>query len=163
MEALLIPFTIFLMVIGLLLAFVPVVPASALQWAIAMLFGALTQFTRVTIPAAVIMTLLMLAGSTSGLWLPFFGMKGKGVSCLGLIAFMIGCVAGVVIPIPILGSIIGGIVAVVIVEFARVGTWRAALSGGQAALRVMILGFVLEFVFGLAIFVTFLVSLATTG
>ena len=36
------------------------------------------------------------------------------------------------------------------------GTWRAALSGGTAALRVMILGYVLEFVFSLAILVTLL-------
>jgi len=163
MDAIGIPLTVLLMVITLPLAFVPVVPSSALQWAIALLFAALEGFQRVTLPAALVMTLWMLAGSTSGLWLPYFGMKGKGVSCMGLLAFAIGCLLGTLIPIPILGSIIGGIVAVVVVEFARVGTWRAALSGGTAALRVMILGYVLEFAFSLAILVTFLVSVATTG
>lgn len=163
MEAVGIPLTLFLMTMGLFLAFVPLVPATALQWTIAILFAAAEGFHRVTVPAAVVMTLFMLAGSTSGLWLPFFGMKGKGVSCMGLIAFMIGCMIGVIIPIPIVGSMIGGIAAVVIVEFAHVGTWRAAAQGGAAALRVMILGFVFEFVFSLAIFVTFIISLATTG
>jgi uncharacterized protein YqgC (DUF456 family) len=163
MENVTIPLTIFLMVIGLFLAFVPLVPATALQWAIAMIFAAADGFHRVTVPAAVIITLLMLAGSTSGIWLPYFGMKGKGVSCIGLTAFMIGCMVGVLIPIPIIGSMIGGIIAVVVVEFARVGTWRAAVQGGVAATRVMILGFVFEFVFSLAIFLTFLISLATTG
>ena len=156
--------TITLMLVCLSLAFIPVVPSSALQWTIGILYGALGNFTRLTVPAAVIMTILMIAGSTSGVWLPYFGMRGKGLSCLGLIAFFIGCIIGTFIPLPIpfVGNIIGGVGAVVIVEYARIGEYRAALKSGGAALSMMILGFVFEFLFSLAIFFTFLISVLTT-
>ncbi|NWF67936.1 MAG: DUF456 domain-containing protein [Chloroflexi bacterium] len=156
--------TIILMLLTLGLAFVPVVPASALQWAIAMLYGALTGFARVPLPAALVMTALMLIGATSGLWLPYFGLKGKGISCLGLIAFTVGALVGtMLIPLPLLGTLIGAVFGVFAAEFARWRTWRAAIAGGGAALRVMLLGFVVEFVISLLIFVTFLIGLAATA
>jgi hypothetical protein len=66
------------------------------------------------------------------------------------------------LPIPFVGNIIGGVGAVVIVEYARIGEYRTALKSGGAALRMMVLGFVFEFLFSLAIFFTFLISVLTT-
>jgi uncharacterized protein len=162
-DTVLLPVTVVLMLFALVLAFVPVVPATAVQWAIGMLFAGATGFQRVTPLAAVVMTGIMLAGVTSSLWLPYFGMRGKGLSCLGMIAFLIGGVVGTAIPIPIVGSIIGGVAAVMVVEYARVREIRAAMQSGRAALKTVLLGFVLEFIFSLTIFIIFLVSVVTTG
>jgi hypothetical protein len=161
----LIVLTLVVMTGVLLLAFVPIVPASALQWTLALILGALTGFERVTVPAVVIITIWALLGSTSGLWLPFFGIQGgKRLSCLGLIAFMLGAAAGTAfIPIPVVGTVAGGVGAVTLVELARVGQVRPALRGGALALRLMVLGFVLEFVFSLAILVTVIASVALTA
>lgn len=167
-ESVLIIATMVLMLLSLCLIVVPVMPVSALEWALAMIFTGLslafTGSSRVTLPAALLMTLFMLIGSTSALWMPFLGLRGKDISCLGLIAFFIGCiVGGIVIPVPLLGSMLGGILAVVIVEYAKIRELRQALRSGGAALKVIIYGMVAEFIFATTIVVTFIISILTTS
>jgi uncharacterized protein YqgC (DUF456 family) len=163
-EGVLIVLAVVLMVAGLALVVIPAVPVAALEWAIVMAFGVLTGFTRTPLVAVALVTLFMLLGSTAGLWLPLFGLEGQGVSCLGLLAFFVGCaVGGALIPAPILGTLIGGVVGVMLVEFAKLREFRAALRRGGAALRVILTGMALEFVFALAILATFLVSVWATG
>ena len=164
MADLLIPLTLLLMILALILIVIPVVPVAALEWTILMIFGALTGFERLTVPAAIVATTLMILGSTSQYWAPFLGLKGKQMTCLGLIAFFVGAAVGTgLIPIPILGTLIGGVVAVMIVEFINTQNWRQALVGGRAALRTFVIGMIMEFIFAVAIVATMIFSLATTG
>lgn len=164
MDALLIPVTLFFMILALFLILLPMVPVAALEWAILVVFAALTGFERVTIPAAIVATILMIIGSTSQYWAPFLGLQGKQMTCLGLIAFFVGAAVGTgVIPIPILGTLIGGVVAVMIVEFINTQNWRQALIGGRAALKTFIIGMIMEFIFAALIVATMIFSLATTG
>ncbi len=167
-ESLLILLTMILMVLSLGLIVIPVMPVSALQWALAMVFAgvslALTGSSRITVPAALLMTLCMLLGSTSALWMPFLGLRGKDLSCLGLIAFFVGCIlGGILIPVPMLGSMIGGIVAVIVVEYAKIREFRQAFRSGGTALKMIIYGMVAEFIFATAIVATFIVSILTTS
>jgi uncharacterized protein len=164
LDTLLILVILLAMFATLMLIVVSSVPVSALEWAIAMLFAALTGFQRVTPTAAILMTACMALGSTSQFWMPFFGMKGRQISCLGILAFFIGSVVGgILIPIPIIGSIIGGMVAVFLVEFARVREFRAAMRSGGAALKMMLYGMIVEFVCAAVIVAIFIVSVLTTG
>src|SRR5215212_5551863 len=104
-DTLLIPLALVAMILGLILIIVPVIPVPAVEWAIALIFAAFTGFQRVTPVAAVIMTGLMIIGSTSGFWMPVFGLRGREMSCLGLIAFFAGfLLGGIFIPIPLCGS-----------------------------------------------------------
>lgn len=163
MEPFLIPLVMAIMIVALFLVVVPVVPVAAVEWAVAIIFGVLTSFERFTVPAAIVATLFMILGSTSQYWAPFLGLKGKQMSCLGLLAFFVGAAIGTgAIPIPILGTLIGGIVAVMIVEFINTQDWKAALIGGKVALRSFIVGMIMEFIFASAIVATMIVSLATT-
>jgi uncharacterized protein YqgC (DUF456 family) len=142
---------------------IPVIPVAALEWAIALIFAALTQFERTTPAALVIMTVCMLVGATAAWWTPLIGLRGKQMSCWGLVAFFVGLiVGGFVIPLPILGSIIGGIGAVMLVEFARLRDAQRALHSGGAALKTILYGLVIEFLCAVIIVITFLVSLLTT-
>jgi len=153
-----------LMVLVLLLVFIPVVPVAAVEWAIFMIFGALTGFEQLTVPAAIVATVFMVIGSTSQYWAPFLGLKGKQMSCLGIIGFFIGAMIGTaVIPIPILGTIIGGILVVIAIEFLNTQDWRKALVGGKAALKTFVIGMAMEFVFSVLIIATFVFSLTTGG
>lgn len=164
MNDFLLPLVIGLMIFAALMSFIPVIPAAALTWAVGMVYGALERFTRLTPLAAVIITVIMVIAVTAGLWLPMFGMRGKGMSCWGLLAFFVGSISGTfLIPIPVLGSIIGGIAAVVLAEWARIGEINAALRSGGAAVRVIILGFVLEFAFSVTILITFVISVISMG
>jgi uncharacterized protein YqgC (DUF456 family) len=163
-ESLLIILTIAAMIISLFLILIPAVPVSALEWALALIFGALTGFTRLTPIAAIIVTVFMALGSTSGLWMPLIGFRGREISCLGMIAFFIGMIAGsVLIPIPFIGTIIGGVVCVILVEFARLRRIKDAVQSGKSALKVVVYGMLAEFIFGAAIVVTTFVSILTTG
>ncbi len=163
-DSILVLLVALLMLLSLALVVIPVVPVAALEWAIALVYAALTGFQRVTVPAAVLMTAFMLAGSTSGLWLPYFGLRGRGVSCLGLLAFFLGCALGTAaIPVPVLGTLIGGVAGVFLAEYARAREWRAALGGSGLALRVILVGMGLELAFAAAILLTFLVSVLTTA
>ncbi len=151
-----------IMVAALLLIMIPAVPVSAVEWAILMIFGALTAFEQITVPAAILATVLMVIGSSSQYWAPFLGLKGKQMSCLSIIGFFIGAIIGTaVIPIPFLGTIVGGVLAVMVIEFLNTQDWRASLIGGKAALKTYIIGMVMEFVFSVLIIITFVVSVTT--
>jgi len=163
MDALLIPIVMILMMLSLILVIIPVVPVAAVEWAIAMVFGALTSFERLTVPAAILMTVFMIIGSTSQYWAPFLGLKGKQMSWLGVLAFFVGAILGTAIPIPIIGTLIGGLIAVIIVEFINSQDWRKALIGGKTALKTFIVGMIMEFIFSALIVATMIISLATTG
>jgi uncharacterized protein YqgC (DUF456 family) len=163
MDSFLIPIVMIVMILALSLVVIPVVPVAAVEWAIAMVFGALTAFERLTLPAVLLMTVFMVIGSTSQYWAPFLGLKGKQMSLLGVLAFFVGAILGTAIPIPIIGTLIGGLIAVIIVEFINSQDWRKALIGGKAALKTFIVGMVMEFVFSAMIVATMIISLATTA
>lgn len=156
--------TLFVMGGCLLLILIPAVPVSALEWALAMLLGVATGFTRLAPAAAIIVTVLMVIGSTSQFWMPMLGMRGDGLSCAGLIAFFIGMAIGTaVIPIPIIGTLLGGLIAVIIVEYGRVRELSKAFRSGSIALRQVIYGMIAEFVFAVSIFGVTLVSVLSTA
>ena len=156
--------TVLVMVGCLSLILIPSVPVTALEWAIALIFGFLTGFERFTPTAAVVATILMVIGSTSGLWMPFIGLKGRQISCMGMVAFFIGMgVGSAVIPIPFLGTIIGGVVGVMLLEYMRGRDTDQAIESGKSALRVVIYGMIAEFIFASAIVVTMIVSLMMTA
>jgi uncharacterized protein YqgC (DUF456 family) len=148
----------------LFLILVPAVPVTALEWSIAMILGVLTGFTRLTPVAAIVVTMLMAIGSTSAFWMPFFGLRGRQLSCIGLIAFFIGMIAGsVLIPIPFIGTILGGTVGVILMEFTRVREVRKAVESGGAALRLILYSMVAEFIFALLVILVTVVSILTTA
>jgi uncharacterized protein YqgC (DUF456 family) len=161
---LLITLTLVAMFASLFLILIPSVPVSALEWAIALVFGVLTGFERFTPVAAVSATIFMLIGATSGLWMPLLGMRGRSISCMGMVAFFIGMIAGsALIPVPFLGTIIGGVIGVMLVEYMRSGNKEATLESGRSAFKLVIYGMVAEFIFATAVIVTTIVSIVTTG
>lgn len=163
-EAVLVLIAMILMVATLFLILVPAVPVTALEWAIAMLLGVLTGFTRLTPAAAIIITILMAIGSTNGLWMPFFGLRGRQLSCLGLVAFFVGMIAGsLLVPLPFIGTILGGMVGVMLVEFTRVRELRTAFESGGAALRLILYSMAAEFVFAVLVILVTMTSIITTG
>src|SRR5215207_4115537 len=89
------------MICGLILIVMPVIPVPAVEWTIALIFAAMTDFQRVTPIAVLVMTVLMIIGSTSGFWMPMFGLRGREMSCLGIIGFFVGFLLGSFIPIPL--------------------------------------------------------------
>jgi len=153
-----------LMIVALALVIIPVVPVAAVEWAIFMIFGALTGFDRLTPAAALVATVFMVIGSTSQYWAPFLGLKGKKMSCVGILGFFVGAMLGTaVIPIPFVGTIIGGVIAVIAIEFLNTQDMQKALVGGKSALTTFVIGMGMELLFSVLIILTYVVSLSTSG
>jgi uncharacterized protein YqgC (DUF456 family) len=145
------------------LAFIPVLPAAALQWTVIVLYAVLTQFSEVTAVAAVVVTALLAVSLSAGIWLPWLGFRGKTMSCSTLVAFFVGCVVGIFIPIPIIGSLVGGVGAVMLWAFWQGGQMHTAMQQGGAALKVVLMGLVVECVLCWAMFAVVVVSVLWTA
>ncbi|MBI5669099.1 MAG: DUF456 domain-containing protein [Chloroflexi bacterium] len=163
-DSLLIPLAVLGMGVTLALSIVPFVPGPAIIWAIGTVFAVLDGFQRATPAAIIIMTLLMVIGSTSEIWMPALGIRSKGLSCLSTVGSVIGSIVGTfLIPIPLLGTIIGAIAGALLVELARGREVRRAVQAGRSVFQLYLIGIVVQFVTGFAMFVVFLVSLWMTG
>ena len=163
-ESVLAVIAVILMIIAIIASFLPVVPGPVLVWAVGMVFGALTNFTRVPILAAIIITGLMLVGSTTGWWMQAIGMKSQGGSCLGIIGALLGGLVGTfALPIPFLGTLVGMVLGTLIFEYARFGEVRKAVQSGGAAVQGYLLSIIVEVGISLLILIIFTVSLFLTG
>lgn len=158
------PIAIAMMILCLFLIMIPSIPVTVLEWAIAIIYGALTRFTELNLIGALIVTILMIAGVTSSLWMPFLGLKGRKVSCLSMTAFFVGMFFGSVIPIPIIGNFVGGAIAVFIVEYLNTGgDADHALDSSEAAFTVILLSMFVEFLMAGAIVLVTIISIVLTA
>ncbi|NLX11709.1 MAG: DUF456 domain-containing protein [Chloroflexi bacterium] len=162
-ESALIVIALVLMGLSLLLSVIPLLPGPVLMWAIALGFAFLTDFERTPLLVIALMTLLMVAGATSDIWMQAMGVKTQGGSCLTTLGSLAGAVVGsFVIPIPLLGTVIGLVVGALLVEFMRLGQIREAMTAGRVALKLYLLSTVVEFATSAAIMVLFVISLWAT-
>jgi uncharacterized protein YqgC (DUF456 family) len=121
----------------------------------------MTGFTRFPLIAVVIVTIMMILGVTSGLWMPFFGLQGRKVSCLSMVAFFIGMIIGT--PVPIIGSFLGGMLAVFLVEFVRTGDHEHAFESGETAFWVVLASMFVEFLMAITVILTTIISIFLTA
>ena len=163
-ETLLLILTITLMIFVLFLSIFPFLPGPVLVWAIGVVFAFLTNFQRATPVAVIIMTLMMVIGSTTEFWMPLLGIRTSGMSCLSVVGSFIGGIVGTFfIPLPICGTLIGAMLGALIGEIVHVGDWRKALWASKSALELFLIGFVAELITSIAILITFVVSVWTTA
>jgi uncharacterized protein YqgC (DUF456 family) len=163
-DSVLMVVALILMGIGVFLSLVPLFPGPLIVWGIGTLFAFLNEFERVTYLAVGLMTVLMVIGSTAEFWMPAFGVKTQGGSCLTSLGSVGGGIIGTfVIPIPLLGTIIGAVLGALLVEMMRVGELKDALTAGRRAFELYLLSMVVEFAASGAILVVFVISLWLTG
>ncbi len=144
-ETLPLVITLLLMILAVLASLIPMIPGPALVWAIGLLYAVLTGFARVSTLAIIIMTALMLLGSTSGWWMQILGMKASGGSWVGVFGGLVGGLIGsFAIPIPIVGTLIGVVAGTLLVELLRVGDAKEAAKSGRIALKGYLLTLLTE-------------------
>lgn len=154
---------IVIMACTLITAFIPFVPGPFLMWTIALTYGLIDSFTRITPIAFVIITVLMVIGSTVDVWAPLFGMRARGVTFGSILAGIAGALLGtVLIPLPIIGTLTGAAVGAITVEYLNMGTRQKALRAGASAAESYVLSIGIEFVINFAILLTFILSIAFT-
>lgn len=150
------------MIVALFVSIIPFIPGPTLIWAVAVVYAIITG--SVPVAALAVLTLLMVIGATSDYWLPLFGVRTQGLSCLGAVGSIVGGIAGtLLLPMPILGTLIGSIAGAMLVEFSRIRQWRHAYQAGQITLRLYLWSVVIQFGISLAILLTFIAMLVITG
>ena len=147
-----------IMAFGTFAAVLPMVPGPALVWFGAMIYGALTNFQEIGAFPLIILTLLMILGSTSHTWLPALGIKAAGGSIWTVVGGMIGLVIGTIVLFPV-GGLVGVVVGSLAVEMAITRDWRKAVNVGGGTAGGYLLGMVSEFFVAAIMDVIFLVSL----
>ena len=153
-----------LMIATVVLAFIPVMPGPMLAWAVSVIFAVVEGFQRMTPVAVVAVTVVMLLGSTSDLWMNFFGVRTGGLSCLSSIgAFVGGLIGTFFIPIPVVGTLLGSVGGAMLVELVRLRQLRHAVRAGQTTAKMMAISYAVQLSATLIIFVIYVVSLQTTA
>jgi uncharacterized protein YqgC (DUF456 family) len=163
LESSLIVVTCGLMAIALVISLIPFVPGPALLWGISLAFGILDNFTRLPVLSFLVMTFLMVAGSTTDFWMPLLGMKARGATLGSTLATIVGAMAGTVfIPIPVLGTLAGAMTGALAVEFLYVGNARRSMRAAGMALESYVLSIFVEFIINVCIVGVFVFSLLIT-
>ena len=128
---------IFAFVVGLLGTFLPIIPGLLIIW-LASLFYAwvVVGFPEFSPWIFGLITAVALIAGTANLWLAAIGAKTTGASWRSLLIGVIGGIAGTfLIPIPILGTVLGYAGGLVFSEYVRLGQLRPAVRsalGGVA-------------------------------
>jgi uncharacterized protein len=143
---------------GVLAAVLPLVPGPALVWFAALIYAILTGFREIGWLPIIALTVLMILGSTTNLWMSVLGVKVTGGSLLSVLVGMIGMLIGMVVFFPF-GALIGAVVGALGVELLRTGDWRKALKIGGGTVGGYLLGVIIEFLFALTMSIIFIVSL----
>jgi len=153
-----------LMVGALVVSFIPILPGTVIVWLAALAFGLVDGWTRFTPAAGVIATAIMIFSVSSDFWLPAMGVKTGGLTCLGAIGSLVGGLVGTfVIPLPICGTLIGAVAGALLVELIHFRQLNKAVQAGRAAATLFLVGYAVEAACSIAVFVVYVVSLATTG
>ncbi|MEP7284763.1 MAG: DUF456 domain-containing protein [Chloroflexota bacterium] len=158
METLLLVPALIVMIFGTIAAVLPVVPGPALVWFAAIIYALATNFRVVGVIPIVILTLLMILGSTTNLWMAALGVKVTGGSFWGVLGGMLGMLVGTVIFFPI-GAIVGAVAGTLSAEFVHTRNGKQAVAAGSGTLIGYLLGVVAEGVIALAMTIIFVISL----
>lgn len=155
---------IVLMALSSLASFLPYIPGPVLVWGIGLVYAAFTSMERVTFLALIAMTGFMAVGSTADFWMQLLGVRMQGGSCLATIGSIVGgIIATFVIPIPVIGTLIGMVAGALAFEFMRKGEVDPAVAAGKNALQVYLLSAITEFTTSILILLVFVLSIWYTA
>jgi hypothetical protein len=149
------------MLASLLLLIIPAAPVCLVLWLIAVAAAILTGFSAVTPLTLLVLSALAAVGTSAEAWLPWFGLRGKGIGCMSILAFFAGVIVGsLLIPLPFVGGIAGGVIAIILVQVLELGELRAALRSGGAALRYLLLSILVEGAFAVGMIIVYFAAAA---
>jgi len=126
--------TVFVMLVGLLGLIVPLFPGIVVIWLAALGYGVVTGFTTLGIVLFILITLLMILGTTIDNILAWVGGRQGGASWVSLLVGTIAGIAGTLLWPP-LGGLIATPLVLLLVEYLKARDIRKAFKalGGMAA------------------------------
>ncbi|MFP5214156.1 MAG: DUF456 domain-containing protein [Acidobacteriota bacterium] len=121
------------MAIGLIGAFVPLIPGAFLVWLSVALYVFATDFSTITPTIFGLITVIALVSSTADIWLSILGAKVGGAGLSSLKWGFLGAVLGLIV-LNLLGALIGYALGILFGEYRQRGDWGAALKAGIGGL-----------------------------
>ncbi len=122
--------------VGIVGIIVPILPGMLLVWFTVVIYAWRTGFEIIGWPTLTIVTLIALITGLSNIWLPLLGAKKTGAAKRALFLGVVGAILGTfLIPIPLLGTVIGYALGVFLGEFLKQRDVRLAFKaslGGVA-------------------------------
>jgi hypothetical protein len=144
------------MVILFFLSFIPLMPSTLLMWLMTFAYAWATNFQHLTWLPFILITLMTLVGITSDWWMPLFGMKGRGASWRSVVGTIGGGLLGTfLIPIPILGTLLGGIGGAFGLELLYNRDVRSSVRAGTFAAESFVRSLILAILLNFAILIVF--------
>jgi len=125
--------TVFVMLVGLFGLIVPLFPGIVVIWLAALGYGVVTGFTTLGIVLFILITLLMILGTTIDNILAWVGGRQGGASWVSLLVGTIAGIAGTLLWPP-LGGLIATPLVLLLVEYLKARDIRKAFKalGGMA-------------------------------
>jgi len=143
-----------IMLVGLAGCIVPAIPGLPIIWLGALFYAWQTGFQAPGWPTLALLFVLMVVGTTSGIWMSFLGARKGGASlwssALGLLLGVIGLV---LLSLP--GMIVGSLLGVMLGELLRHGDWHRMLQASRGYLVSWALSAVVEGAIGVLMIALF--------
>lgn len=150
---------VFFMLVGLVGVVIPMLPGTLLIWLTVLLYAILERangFAAIDPLTFIVISLIAIVTGLADLWLPLVGAKASGSSRRALVFGALGALAGTfLIPIPLLGTVIGYAAGILLGEYHKHRDWDRALRAGAGGVAGWGIATVLQLGGGLLILLLF--------
>jgi uncharacterized protein YqgC (DUF456 family) len=161
-EALSFGIAVVSILIGVVGVILPVLPGMIWVWLSLLAFAWYTDFQVVTPWVFAVLTFIALVTGTSNIWLPYLGAKKTGAAKRAIFLGLIGAIIGTfVIPIPLLGTVIGYALGIIVGEFLKHRDLRVAIKASAGGVAGWGIATVVELAGALTILIVFVVVVLT--
>ena len=145
-----------LMIVGLIGVMFPIMPGIFMIWLGVFVYIWRYGFDVISIWMFLFITLIVLFAGTSDLWLPLFGARKMGAAKRTLITGMVGAILGsFLIPVPIVGTIVGYAVGILLGEYHKRRDWDQAWRASKGGLAGWGIATAIQLVAGLLVIIIF--------
>jgi hypothetical protein len=156
---------VFFMLVGLVGVIIPMIPGTLLVWLTVIVYAILERASGLAAMDPVTLIVISLIAIVTGLadlWLPLVGAKVSGSSRRALVFGALGALAGTfLLPIPLLGTIIGYAGGILLGEYHKHRDWDRAFRAGVGGVAGWGIATVLQLGGGLLILLIFVWQVLT--
>ncbi len=131
-ETLLVIGTLVIMLIGVVGAFLPIIPDVAIIWLAGLGYGLIHGFDWIGVVALVFMAVVAIVAELSETWMTGLGARATGASLLGILVGLGLMLVGTLLTSPIAG-ILAGLLGMIFVEYRRHRNWKKAVASATGA------------------------------
>jgi uncharacterized protein YqgC (DUF456 family) len=147
-EVILIYFVALIMLVGLAGVFLPLLPGIELVWLAAVGYGIFHGFTWGGAAAMLAITVLLMIGLSSDIWITGLGLRATKTSLASVILGILALVAGSLLFTPLTGILLG-LGTMCVWEYRRHRSWKKAFASTGSAVAGCGLSYGFKFFLGL--------------